>query len=88
MKPLKIKIKVPLKLNFFAQDITIIEKLVSEWQKDSGVSDSSKAITVLLYCLYKLGYSTVVLTTENNELGLIIGSHLYLYTKDGKNIRD
>lgn len=82
------KIKVPLKLNLFAQDITIIEKLVSKWKKENGVSDPAKAITVLLYCLYKSGYSTLVLTSENNEMGLIIGSHLYLYTKDGRNIRD
>ncbi len=81
-------IKVPLKLNLFAQDITIIEKLVSKWKTENGNSDPVKASTILIYCLYKLGYSSVILISENNELGLIIGSHLFLYTKGGKNIRD
>lgn len=83
-----LKVKVPLRLNFFAQDITILEKLVFKWKKQTGISDPAKAITVFLYCIYKSGYDTVSLISENNELGLIIGGHLYLYTKEGKNIRD
>lgn len=83
-----IKIKVPLKLNMFAQDVTIIEKLLVEWGKTSDFSDSNKMVTILLYCLYKCGYKKLTLTVVNNELQLIIGSHLFSYTKEGKKIQD
>jgi hypothetical protein len=82
------KVRIPLKLNLFAQDISILEKIIFEWKKQENISDTARTITILLYCLYKSGYKAISVITENKELGLIVGSHLFVYTKNGKNIRD
>ncbi len=82
------KVKIPLRLNFFAQDITILEKLIFDRKKDSKISDPNRAMKVLVYCLYRVGYRNVSLILENHNLGFVIGCHLYLYAKEGKNIRD
>ena len=43
---------------------------------------------VLFCCLYKSGYQSVTVTSCDGCIGLVAGSSLYLYSNDGKVIRD
>jgi len=81
-------IKIPLKLNLFAEDINILEKLIVDSKSKKKIGDPKKAIILLLHCLYKSGYKNITVKTEDGCIGLIVGSHLYLYAKNGKEIRD
>jgi len=83
----RLTVKIPLKLNLFAQDINIFEKLVlnSIALKET---DKNQAFKILFYCLYKSGYKDISVTTIDGCIGLSIGSHQYLYSKKSKNIRD
>lgn len=82
------KVYIPLKLNLFAEDIAIFEKFVVDSGNFHGSGRGGKAFKVVLYCLFLSSYGNICTHTEGKGFGIIVGSHLYLYTGHGKHIRD
>jgi hypothetical protein len=81
-------VRIPLKISFFAEDVIIFERFIRDSAKPKGSDDRRKSFMVLFCCLSKSGYDNVRVTTPNGCIGIIVGSCLYLYSKDGKVIRD
>jgi len=77
---------IPLKLNLFAQEIYIYEKLVADLGKPKD--DIKKFLNILLFCLYKSGFGSIPIIIENGNIGFFVGNSEYLYTKAGKIIRE
>lgn len=81
-------IRIPLKLNLFAEDLLILEQLLlrdENLSDESGIADS---FSLLSACLAHIGYSNCVAITDGDSPGFVIGSHVYLYGAESKNIRD
>lgn len=81
-------VRIPLKLNLFAQDISIFENLIRNSPIHKKACDSKQVFKILFYCLYESGYKKISVVTNDGCIGLTIGCHQYLYSKVGKDIRD
>lgn len=81
-------VRIPLKLNLFAEDITILEDLIRNHKNVNEHKAKNRIFIILLYCLYKIGYEDISVISDEEGIGLTIGSCLFLYTKNGKNIRE
>lgn len=81
-------VKIPLKLNLFAQDINIFENLIRNSDVQKKICDAKQVFRVLFYCLYKSGYEKIPVATNDGCIGLTIGCHQYLYSPEGKHIYD
>lgn len=82
------KVYISLKLNLFAEDIAIFEKFVVDSEHFHDSEEIARAFKVILYCLRSSSYGNLRTHTEDNGFGIIVGCHLYLYTGNGKHIRD
>ena len=80
-------IKIPIKLNLFAEDAFIFEKLILS-EKGLMKKPNANIFSVLFYCLNKYGYKDLLVLYEKGNLSINIGAFVYIYTKTGKVIRD
>lgn len=80
-------VRIPLKLNLFFEDITIFENLIKSSVSKEPLNAKGSLLT-LLCCFLQSGYKNICIKTIDRCIGLVLGSHLYLYSKDGKVIRD
>lgn len=81
----KTPVKIPIKLNLFAEDIFILEKLI---HSDKLLIEQAQAFALLFSCLKECGYGDLEVETESEVLSIIVGSHRYTYTKKGKTISE
>lgn len=81
-------VRVPLKLNLFAADAVVLEELTLKAIGSQKPRNENIDLPMLFYCLRLSGYNNIGYTAVDNCLGIIVGGHLYLYTRDGKVIRD
>jgi hypothetical protein len=80
-------IKIPIKLNLFAEDAFIFEDLILT-EKGLKKKPNASLFPVLFYCLNKYGYKDLLVFHEKGNLSINIGAFVYIYTKTGKVIRD
>ena len=81
-------VRIPLKLSLFAEDVTIYEELILNTSKSKKRGDPTKWLSILLCCLFQSGYENIGVENIDGCIGLVVGSHLYLYSREGKVIRD
>lgn len=81
-------ISIPLKLSLFVEDVTIFEELILTSTEAKVYNDIKKAIFLLLCCLFQSNYENIGFTNIESCIGFVVGSGLYLYSKEGKLIRD
>ncbi len=81
----KTPVKIPIKLNLFAEDVFIFEKLI---RNDKLLIEQGQVFELLFCCLKECGYGDLEVVTDSGELSIIVGSHRYAYTKKGKIISE
>ncbi len=80
-------IRIPLKSSLFLEDAMIFEEFIFKGPITRKY-DKSKLFSMLLYCLSQLGYDKIRTKTIDGDIGLAVGSYLYLYSQKGKRILD
>ena len=83
----KMFVKIPIKINLFAQDAFIFEKLIKE-DNPSARQEKNEVFLLLFYCLRESGYGNLEVVSKDGSLGIIVGSHIYAYTRAGKRLSD
>lgn len=82
------KVLIPIKMNLFAEDAFILEKLVKEWAKAQAVKDPRRLFLILLSCMSEVGYQDLSAYIDCGNVGIVVASNVYLYSKNGKRILD
>jgi hypothetical protein len=79
---------IPLRLNLFAEDAFVFEELLFEELKPDEVNESQQTFQAIAHCLSAQGYGAFHAVTVDGSPGIVVGAYLYLYTSEGKVIRD
>ena len=81
------RVVIPLKLNLFAEDAFVFEELLYE-EGGEQVGEAQQMFQVLAYCLSESGYGALHAVTVDGCMGIAVAAYLYLYSPEGKVVRD